>query len=166
MAGYAIGKTMLLGVPGSLTRQSDNHINAYVNDGDTAIKFGAPVARSGGKVKAWASTNDATDFIGIAVRIVKTNETYGQNDAKFKKGDTADVLVRGGIAVECVKDATATSNPSAGGKVYIRKATGVFVAASEGTEGANTIEVPNAVWASSRRDANGVAEITLLERKA
>lgn len=166
MAGFAIGTKLGLGVPGGLTRQIDNQINVYPNKGTVAIEFGAPVVRSGEGVKAWGATNVATDFIGVALRIVKTNETYAQNDAKYLPGEPVDVLTRGGVAVECVKDATATSDPVAGGAVYIRIATGVFVAAAEGAAGADTIVVPNAIWASAGRDANGLAEITLLERLA
>ncbi len=166
MAGFAIGTKLGLGVPGGLTRQIDNQINVYPNKGTTPIEFGAPVVRTGDGVKAWAANSTAAEFIGVALRIVKTNETYAQNDAKYLPGESVDVLTRSGVAVECVKDATATDDPVAGGKVYIRKATGVFVAKAEGTEGANTVEVPNAIWAHSRRDANGLAEITLLERLA
>lgn len=166
MAGFAIGTKLGLGVPGGLTRQTDNQINAYQNKGSTAIEFGAPVARSGDGVTAWTSSHTASDFVGVALRIVKTNETYGVNDAKYKAGEIVDVLTRSGVAVECVKDSIATSDPAAGGKVYIRKATGEFVAASEGASGANTVELSNVIWAHSRRDANGLAEITILERKA
>lgn len=166
MAGYAIGKRVALGFPGGLTRNTDNQVNAYPNKGEVAIEFGAPVVREGDGVKAWDSDSVATDFIGVAVRIVKTNDTYLANDAKFNPGDAVDVLTRSGVAVLCVKDATATSNPVAGGKVYIRKATGDFVAAAEGTGGADTVAVPNAIWATSYRDADGIAEITLLERLA
>jgi len=166
MSGFAIGTKLGLGVVGGLTRQIDNQINVYPNGGNAAILFGAPVARSGEKVIPWASTSVAADFVGIAVRIVKTNETYGMSDPKYLPDEPVDVLTRGGIAVECVKDATATSDPTAGGKVFIRVATGVFVAAAEGAAGADTIELPNAIWANSGRDASGLAEITLLESRA
>lgn len=166
MAGFAIGTKLGLGVPGGLTRQIDNQINVYPNVGSAAILFGTPVARDDDGVKPWASTLAATDFIGIAVRIVKTNETYGMSDPKYLPDEPVDVLTRGGIAVECIKDATATTDPVAGAKVFVRKATGEFVAAAEGNAGADTIQLPNAVWAVSGRDANGIAEITLLERLA
>lgn len=166
MAGFAIGKSFKQGVPGMITRSSDNQVNVYPNKGDTDIKFGTPVVRSSNGVVAWASTSSIDNFIGIAVRIVKTNKAYAGKEAVYEKNAAVDVLTRGGIAVVCTKDATATTNPSAGGKVYIRKATGAFVAAAEGTGGADTVEVPNAKWATGTMDSDGVTEITLLQRRA
>lgn len=165
MAGFAIGKKLNLGVVGGLTRQIDNLIIALPNVGSAAIAFGAPVVRATDGCELWKSNSAYADFLGIALRIVKTNETYAQNDAEYVEGDTVDILTRGGVAVECVKDTTATASPAPGGAVYIRKATGVFVAAAEGAAGADTIQLTNAVWASGL-DANGLAEITLLTRKA
>ena len=95
------------------------------------------------------------------MREIKTENTYGQADAKFNAGDTVDVLVRGSITVVCTKDSTATYDPVKGGKVYIRKATGKFVAHAESSD---TVELTNAVWAQNGVDAGGMAEITITKR--
>lgn len=162
MGGFAIGKKLNLGVPGGLTRQIDNVIIAEPNQGEGAIEFGTPVVRTTDGCQAWQDVSTIAQFMGVSLRIVKTNETYAQNDAKYVKGETVDVITRGGVAVICLKDGTATSNPVPGGKVFIRKIGGAFVAAAESTD---TLELTNAIWASGL-DASGLAEITLLTRKA
>ena len=165
MGGFAIGKKLNLGVPGGLTRQIDNVIIAEPNVGDNPIEFGAPVVRTTNGCQAWQNSSVIAEVLGVSLRIVKTNETYAQNDAKYIKGDTVDIITRGGVAVFCLKDGTATSDPIPGGKVYIRKVGGAFVAAAEGGGGSDTLELTGAIWASGL-DASGLAEITLLTRKA
>lgn len=162
MAGFAIGKKLGLGVVGGLTRQIDNVIINETNKDTVAINFGVAVVRAEKGCKNFAATNVAADVLGISLRIVKTNETYAQNDAKYVVNDEVDILTRGGVLVECVMDATATTQPVAGGKVFIRLATGAFVAKAESTD---TIQLTDAIWAGER-DFNGLAEITLLARKA
>lgn len=165
MAGHVIGKSLLRGFPGTVSRAIDAVITALINkEASAAILFGTPVvlASDGSGVKNWANTNSAADFAGIAVREIKTENTYGQGDAKYNPGDTVDVLTRGSIVVKCTLDATATTEPVKGGKVYIRKATGAFVAASESSA---TVELSGVVWAQNGCGADGAAEITILDRK-
>lgn len=167
MPGMVIGKSLLRGFFGNVARSIDTIIEASQNKEATApIAFGAPVVlkSDGTGVINWASTNVAADFAGIAVREVKTETVYGSNVAQYDANDVMDVLKRGSVIVKCVKDATATNDPVKGGVVYIRKATGEFVAAAEGTSGADTVALDNVVWGQNGVDANGAAELVILKR--
>lgn len=169
MAGFAIGKALDRGFPGGLTRSNDNIVLAKPNVSTTVIKFGEAVKLATGGVAKFDSTSDAaTAFAGIAVREVKSPHTYAGNNPQYNKGDTVDFITRGSVNVICTKDTVATTTPSKGGKVYIRKATGVFVAKEEKDADQNvvTLELSGVVWAEDGLDADGVAEITILERKA
>lgn len=166
MPGHVIGKSLLRGFAGTVSRQIDAVIEGLCNKEETAaIEFGVPVVlnSAGDGVVNWGSSNEAGDFIGISVREIKTENTYGTGDAKYNPNDTVDVLVRGSISVVCTKDATATYDPVKNGKVYIRKATGKFVAHAESSD---TVELSGVVWAQNGVDANGIAEIVILDRKA
>ena len=166
MPGFAIGKSLLKGFFGNVSRSIDAIIEASQNkESSAAIEFGAPVILSsdGTGVKNWTNASTADDFAGIAVREVKTENTYGSNAANYAVGDIVDVLKRGSVIIKCTKDSTATHDPVKGASVYIRKATGVFVAYSESSD---TVELSNVVWAQNGCDANGAAEITILKRVA
>lgn len=166
MPGHVIGKSLLRGFAGTISRQIDAVVEALTNkEASAPIEFGAPVVLNSGTdgVINWGSSNVAADFVGIAVREIKTENTYGLADAKYNPNDVVSVLTRGSISVKCTKDATATSDPVKNGKVYIRKATGAFVAASESSD---TVELTGVVWAQNGLDANGIAEIVILDRKA
>jgi hypothetical protein len=159
----SILKTMDRGFPGNLSRGIDNIISTLPNSSETAIEFGGPVqmAADGKSCLPWAS---GKTFYGVAVRGVKTNNTYLTDDAKYNKNDAVDICSRGGIMVICTKDETATTDPVKGATVYLRKATGKFVAAAEGSGGADTVALTGVVWAQSGCDSDGVAEITILNR--
>lgn len=164
MPGYTIGKSLLRGFFGNVARSIDTIIEASQNkESSAAIEFGAPVAYNSGAtgVKNWANTNVAADFAGIAVREVKTEGVYGSNVANYAANEVMDVLKRGSVIVKCTMDSTATTAPVKGAKVYIRKATGVFVAASESTD---TVELSDVVWGQNGVDANGAAELVILKR--
>jgi len=166
MPGHVIGKSLLRGFAGTISRQIDAIVEALTNKEDSAaIEFGAPVVLSSANdgVVNWGSGNSATDFVGIAVREIKTENTYGLGDAKYNAGDVVNVLTRGSISVVCTKDSTATHDPVKNGAVYIRKASGKFVAYSESSD---TVELSGVVWAQNGLDANGIAEIVILDRKA
>ena len=165
MPGHVIGKSLLRGFAGTVSRQIDAIIDALPNKESTAIEFGAPLILNSNKdgCKNWTNSASATDFIGIAVREVKTANTYGLGDAKYNQNDVVSILTRGSITVKCTMDSTATHEPVKNGKVYIRKATGVFVAYSESTD---TVELSGVVWAQNGIDANGIAEIVILDRKS
>jgi len=167
MPGYTIGKSLLRGFFGNVARSIDTIIEATQNkEASAAIAFGAPVVlkSDGTGVVNWASTNVAADFAGIAVREVKTEGVYGSNIANYAANEVMDVLKRGSVIVKCTMDTTATTAPVKGAGVYIRKATGVFVAAAEGVSGADTIALENVVWGQNGVDANGAAELVILKR--
>ena len=166
MPGFVIGKSLIRGFFGNVSRSIDAIIEASINkESSAAIAFGAPLiyASDGTGMKNWTNSATADDFAGIAVREVKTEKTYASNVAEYGAGEVMDVLKRGSVIIKCTMDATATTAPKKGASVYIRKATGVFVAASESTD---TVELSNVVWAQNGCDANGAAEITILKRVA
>jgi hypothetical protein len=112
-------------------------------------------------------TNGAADFAGVAVRTVKQQTDFHSTLVKYKDMEPADFLTRGAIMVEIT-----SGTPTAGSPVFIRiadnpafpgSAAGDFVASDDGV---NTVELDNAVFHSGKVDSNGVAEITVLTRKA
>ena len=151
MAGKVLKWTN--GFAGTVSRSIDDIIESFANADTNAIAFGAPVALVSGNVKN--VTADNTAVIGVAVRTVKTENTYGGDDPKYNPNDMVDVLKRGTIAVEIPHALT----PAAGGTVYITKATGKFATAADST---NTIET---AWKfKGPKDANDIVEIVLTER--
>ena len=153
MAGKVL--TWTNGFPGTISRSIDDIIESIVNGETSAsIAFGAPVALVSGAVKNVSADN--TDIIGIAVRTVKTEETYGGADPVYKAKEMVDVLKRGTVSV-----LVSNGSPSAGGTVYIVKATGAIRTSADST---NTVEMTG--WRfKGGKDANNVAEIVLTERK-
>lgn len=146
----------LKGFTGAISRSVDDIVEAFVNaESATAINFGDPVvfdATTGG-VKKVASTS--TGVLGVAVRTLKTEETYGGNDPKYKPGELVDVLKRGSIII----NVGSTLTPAAGGVVYITKATGAWATAADST---NTIDTG---WKfKGTKDANNNVEIVIPER--
>lgn len=162
MPGRVIGKEMPMGYPGSYARTPDCIImNRIAKD---EIAFGAPVVLNADNTySAFAATNTAAQFGGVAVREVKQTTKYlDQNAVAYEAGAQCDVLERGNIIVRCGK-----GTPTAGGKVYIRKAAnatypdakvGDFEAEADGN---NTVELTNAYWTTGRIDADKVAELTI-----
>lgn len=152
MAGKVL--TWTNGFPGTVSRSIDDIIESIVNgESSDSIAFGSPVALVSGAVKNVSADN--TDVIGIAVRTIKTEETYGGADPAYKPHEMVDVLKRGSVSV-----LVATGSPAAGGKVYIVKATGAIRTSADSS---NTIEMAN--WKfKGGKDSNNVAEIVLTER--
>ena len=142
------------GFPGEVTRSIDAIIESIVSgEASAAIAFGAPVALDGGKVVNVSASK--TDIIGIAVRSIKTENTYGGNDPKYNAKEMVDVLKRGTVAV-----LVSNGSPAAGGTVHIVKATGAIRTTQDST---NTVEMTG--WKfKGGKDDNNVAEIVLTER--
>lgn len=171
MPGKVIGTEFTHGFPGQLSRSIDEIIEAFPNASDDSIAFGTPVVLDSDKsgVVPFTASSKAADVIGFAVRIAKTNETYGKDDACYMPGETVSVLKRGAMTVS-VKAGT----PAKGNAVYVRnaagtgKAVGDIVAAAESTGGesstATTVELTGVVFGGPK-DADGNAEIILLTRK-
>lgn len=157
MAGKAYGKSLPFGFRGAVSRQPDTLIQPYTNVGDTNIEFGAPVVydATNGGVRALASTDAATDIIGLAVRRVGQPYVDSPQGWYYKKGDTVDVLVRGSMTVEL----KAVTGIAARGQVYAVPATGELTSVST-----NNLAVPNAKFATGKYDSNNIAEVTILAR--
>jgi len=151
MAGKVLKWTN--GFPGTVSRSIDDIIESFANADTNPIEFGAPVALVSGNAKNVSADN--TVVIGVAVRTIKTEETYGGNDPVYKAKEMVDVIKRGTVAVAIPHALT----PAAGGTVYITKATGKFATAADST---NTIETG---WKfKGPKDANDVVELVLPER--
>lgn len=141
------------GFPGTLSRSIDDVIESIVNSDTNAIAFGSPVALVSGAVKNVSADN--TDIIGIALRTIKTEETYAQGDAKYKTHEMVDVLKRGTVSVT-----VSNGSPAAGGTVYVVKATGAIRTTADSS---NTVQMSG--WKfKGGKDSNNVAEIVLTER--
>ena len=145
------------GFPGTISRSIDDVVESLANVGSGAILFGYPVCLKNADIGKGVEniSADNTNVIGIAVRVAKTNETYGTDDPQYKVGDMVDVIKRGTVVVH-----VDNGSPSAGGTVHIVKATGKIRASQDST---NTVEMSG--WKfTGAKDANGNAEIVLTER--
>lgn len=164
MSGTTIGTKLNYGYPGTVSRGVDAIITNRLSEGD--IPFGTPVViNTNGTVKAFGSTNTADEFVGIAVREVKQAIEYTTSKSGYLDKERIDIITRGSV---CIKVNVGTA--SANGKVYIRiddnpaianGIVGGFEAAADGT---NTLELKNVRFRTGSIDANGVAEVTILER--
>ena len=152
MAGKVLKFTN--GFPGTVTRSIDDIIETLASgEATNPILLGAPVALDSGKVVNVAASK--TDIIGIAMRSIKTENTYGGNDPKYNAGELVDVIKRGTVAV-----LVSNGSPVAGGTVHIVKATGAIRTSQDST---NTVEMTG--WKfKGGKDDNNVAEIVLTER--
>lgn len=158
MPGKVIGKSLNFGYPGQIARTGDEVSRTFpVKAGP--INFGQAVQlNADGLLVPFAG-----EFAGVAMRRVKSALAYtGQNLGQYIAGDACDVLERGSITVHVV---AGTAKP--GAKVYAYKVAsagkevGDFAAAADGT---NTVELADVKFATTA-DANGVAEIVILNRK-
>jgi hypothetical protein len=168
MPGTAIGLSLNLGYAGSISRDQDNIVTPRIVKSDSAdILFGEPVVlNSDNTYSRFGATGTAATFAGIAIREVKQATDYYAAAGSYKANEVCDVLTRGSITVKCNAGA-----PTAGGKVYVRIVAnstaapngviGQFEAAADGT---NTVEITNARWKTGKVDANGIAELTILNR--
>lgn len=166
-----IGKTLNIGYPGSFSRNADCIIaNRVIKKTDAnGPAFGDPIIlNSDNTYSKFGSGNTAAQFVGVAVREVRQATDYmNQGQLVYRPGEAADVIQRGAV---CVKVNNGT--PTAGGTVYIRVTVnesipagvvGGFEAVADST---NTVALTNAVFTTGNIDSNGVAEITILTRKA
>ena len=152
MAGKVLKFTN--GFPGTVTRSIDDIVETLASgEASNPILFGAPVALNDGKVVNVAASK--TNIIGIAMRSIKTENTYGGNDPKYNAGELVDVIKRGTVAV-----LVSNGSPAAGGTVHIVKATGAIRTTQDST---NTVEMTGCKFKGGVDD-NNVAEIVLTER--
>jgi len=168
MAGKTIGKSMNYGYAGNYARTPDDIVaDRKLADASAAIPFGAAVAlKSDNTYTAVGSTFTAADFAGIALRTVKQATSYqAQNVVSYQPGEMMSALQRGAATVVCN-----VGTPTAGGDVYVRilenasvpaGVVGGFEAQADST---NTIKLTNCKWTNGYKDANNVAEVTILTR--
>ena len=168
MAGYAIGKSMNLGFPGTYARTPDDVImSRAVKEDSKAIPFGAPVIlNSDNTYSVGDATLTADNFAGVAVRIVQQAVQYlAQNSGAYQPTQPCSVIQHGNVMVTCN-----VGTPTAGGKVYVRTAgedsgSGKIIGGFEATDDSgNVVELPNVCWATGKIDANKVAEICIKTR--
>lgn len=171
MRGQTIGKMMPHGYAGSYARQPDMVVDTHPLEGTENILFGAPVAAgASGAAKAWAADSTEAEFLGVAVREVKSTFDYlNQNEGVYRPGEAVPVMKRGCVNVICQ-----SGTPAPGGKVYVRTAAnkakpnltvGGFEAAADTAESTSyTVELTNCRWKGTA-DSNGVAELRILTIK-
>lgn len=170
MPGSVIGIEMNYGFPGQISRHGDEISRTRpVKKGSGEIYFGEPVVQnSDGTVEKFSDGKTAADFAGIAMRKVKSAVLYPYQNFGFYKGEEpCDVLMRGGVMAVC-----AWGTPSVGADVYVRtkvvanaSPSGAKIGDLGATEEAgNTVKLSGVKW-SSGKDANGVAELTILNRQ-
>lgn len=160
-----IGETMTAGFAGSYARQPDMIVNTRPAGGSAAIPFGAPLVYSDGAVVQMGASAQASQFVGVAGREIKSSLTYlEQSVGEYAPGDPVSVFQRGSIQVYCQR-----GTPALGGAVYVRIAenvsyeTAVVGGFEAEADSSNTVQLTNAQWGGAP-DANGVAELVILTR--
>lgn len=168
MAGLnpqVIGTAMTAGFAGSYSRQPDMIVNTRPAGGSAAIPFGAPLVYSGGTVVQMGASAEASQFVGVAGREIKSSLTYlEQSPGEYAPGDPVSVFQRGSIQVFCQR-----GTPALGGPVYVRTvANPSYSSAVVGgfeaeADSSNTVQLTNCQWGGAP-DANGIAELVILTR--
>jgi len=167
MPAQNIGKYMNHGFAGAYARQPDMIVETHPLGGSAPLIFGGAVAygtgADAGKVVPVGTDMTADQFIGVAVREIKSAVTWPeQNVGYYLPNEAVPVMKRGCVNVHC-----AVGTPALGGKVYVRIAanesipTGVVGGFEAQADGANTVELPNCRWHGGA-DPNGIAEIRIL----
>lgn len=168
MAGLnpqVIGQSMTNGFAGSYARQPDMIVNTRAAGGSANIPFGAPLVYSAGTVVQMGASAEASQFVGVAGRELKSSLTYlEQSPGEYAPGDPVSVFQRGSINVYCQR-----GTPALGGAVYVRiTANGSYESAVVGgfeaeADSTNTVQLTNCQWGGAP-DANGIAELVILTR--
>ena len=174
MPGTTIGLSLNLGYAETISRDQDNIVTprivkSVISSGaetQASIAFGESVILNiDNTYTRFGSTGTAATFAGVAIREVKQATDYYAAAGTYNPTEVCDVLTRGSVTVKCN-----AGTPTAGGKVYVRitanssvptGVVGQFEAAADST---NTIEITNARWKTGKIDANGIAELTILNR--
>ena len=163
MAFNVIGKTMPVGLPGQVARESYAVIETHANENVTA--YGVPVALStGGAVRMLTSTDTAASIYGWSVR-PDAVQLGGNNPAFGDSGvpdptQPIDIMIKGYINVK-VYGSTA---PAFGGAVYVRNAAGSNsepVGATEAASGTGKLAAANTIFMGAKDDFD-LAQIRVL----
>ena len=164
MKGQTIGKTMPHGYAGSYSRQPDMVVDTHPLGGKSSVVFGQAVKyASDGSVEFFGTSSTAEEFVGVAVREVKSSINFlNQNAGQYVPGEAVSVMKRGCVNVICQR-----GTPTLAGNVYVRiEKNDIYPNAVVGgfeatADDAKTVELPNAQWRGVA-DAAGVAEIRIL----
>ena len=163
MAFNVIGKTMPVGLPGQVARESYSVIETHANENVTA--YGVPVAlASGGAVRMLTSTDTAASIYGWSVRpdavqLGGANPVFGDSGVPDPT-QPIDIMIKGYINVK-VYGSTA---PAFGGAVYVRNAAGSSgepVGATEAASGTGLVAATNTIFMGTKDDFD-LAQIRVL----
>ena len=163
MAFNIIGKTMPVGLPGQVARESYSVIETHANENVTA--YGVPVAlASGGAVRMLTSTDTAASIYGWSVRpdavqLGGANPAFGDSGVPDPT-QPIDIMIKGYINVK-VYGSTA---PAFGGAVYVRNAAGSSgepVGATEAASGTGLVAANDTIFMGTADDYD-LAQIRVL----
>ena len=166
MPGKAIGKRLNFGFAGTVSRNPDNIIAARrLNEESPPVVFGQAVALNTDGSVSLLSEDNAENFIGFAVRVVKQTTDYYTSQGFYNPNDEVDVLTRGNMTAACNNGL-----PEAGGAVYLRVAenplipNGIVGEVEAAADGTNTVLLDNVKFTTDQTDGNGITEIAVLTR--
>lgn len=163
MAFNVIGKTMPVGLPGQVARESYSVIETHANENVTA--YGVPVAlASNGAVRMLTSTDTAASIYGWSVRpdavqLGGANPAFGDSGVPDPT-QPIDIMIKGYINVK-VYGSTA---PAFGGAVYVRNAAGSSgepVGATEAASGTGLVAANDTIFMGAKDDYD-LAQIRVL----
>lgn len=152
------------GVPGAVTRPDESNVEPIMLvsvSGVYPTAFGVPLKYvAGGAQQFNGGAEVAADFAGILIREVpgiSGSTAQGLTDAAPYPVEPQGMLVRGYGSVVC-----AAGTPVRGALAYIQiianggVAVGAFRASSDGS---NSIQTTQVIWASDGKDADNNAEV-------
>lgn len=167
MAGKTIGIHFPSGIAGTVSRDADAVIETFAvcDAAGNPILPGSPVVltASGQAVTNFVSTSTADKLVGFALRNSQADDPYGSGEVKFANGQLCDVLKRGTLSVK-----VGDGSPIRGGDVYYDwDDKYLCTTAKTKTVGEETVTITVKLTNcrfSGVKDANGVAQLTILER--
>lgn len=163
MAFNVIGKSMPVGLPGQVARESYSVIETHANENVTA--YGVPVAlASGGAVRMLTSTDTAASIYGWSVRpdavqLGGANPVFGDSGIP-DPSQPIDIMIKGYINVKVY----GSTDPAFGGAVYVRNAAGSSgepVGATEAASGTGLVAANNTIFMGGADDYD-LAQIRVL----
>jgi hypothetical protein len=164
-----VAKEVLATTPNNIPFGTPVVVIPTTGGGDTVVGVVDYVGTGTGQQ---SGTFTAAKFAGVAVREVKSMLTYPVNPDTPQTGSYAptqecEFLVRGTISVQIY-----TGTPASQAAVYVRTVLNASVAPNgivggfEAGSLAGNVALTNVVFKNGNVDANGVTEITVLERAA
>lgn len=166
MAFNVIGKTMPVGLPGQVARESYSVIETHANDATAPVTaYGVPVAlASNGAVRMLTSTDTAASIYGWSVR-PDAVQLGGNNPAFGDSGvpdptQPIDIMIKGYINVKVY----GSTVPAFGGAVYVRNAAGSNsepVGATEAASGTGLVAANDTIFMGAKDDYD-LAQIRVL----